>query len=111
MNQARAKFGDAIVEYGSVTGAAKDAFFKSIDVFLFPSRYQYEAQPLVTLEALSYGVSALTTRHGYSAEIVDRLGTATDVTEFVDFAREFVWRAAKCSSLAISSASREVAAC
>ena len=45
--QARAKFGDALVEHGSVSGASKEIFFRSVDVFLFPSRYKDEAQPLV----------------------------------------------------------------
>ena len=83
------KLSNAIVELGSVSGAAKQAFFEEIDVFLFPSRYRYEAQPLVVLEALSYGVPALVTRHGYVAEIVDPLGTATDASEFVAFAVRF----------------------
>jgi glycosyltransferase involved in cell wall biosynthesis len=83
------KFGDAIVELGPVSGAAKHAFFEEIDVFLFPSRYRYEAQPLVVLEALSYGVPALVTRHGYVAEIVGPLNTATDASTFVVFATTF----------------------
>jgi glycosyltransferase involved in cell wall biosynthesis len=83
------KLGNAVVELGPISGSAKQAFFEEIDVFLFPSRYRYEAQPLVVLEALSYGVPALVTRHGYVAEIVDPLSTAANPSEFVVFAARF----------------------
>jgi len=90
ISAAQQKYGSSLVELGPVSGATKKAFFESLDVFLFPSRYRIEAQPLVVLEALSYGVPALVTRQGYSAEIVDSLGTACDAPTFVKFAAAFV---------------------
>ena len=90
IKEARAKYPDAIVELGAVSGSAKEAFFNSVDLFLFPSRYRLEAQPLVVLEALSHGIATLVTRQGYSGEIVEPLGTATDLSEFIDFTRQFV---------------------
>lgn len=90
LQQARAQFGEAMVELGSVSGEAKAAFFRSVDVFFFPSRYRYEAQPLVVLEALSYGLPALVARHGYGGELVDPLGTATKPAMFVSFARDYL---------------------
>jgi glycosyltransferase involved in cell wall biosynthesis len=53
---ARKSFGDFIEIRGPVSGQAKAAFFETVDVFLFPSRYRCEAQPLVSLEAMSYGL-------------------------------------------------------
>jgi glycosyltransferase involved in cell wall biosynthesis len=88
LQEAHAKYGDAIIELGPVSGDAKEAFFRAIDLFFFPSRYRFEAQPLVVLEALSYGAATLVTRQGYSGEIVEPLGTAT--SDFIIFAVEFV---------------------
>lgn len=45
------------VEYrGPLDGPGKAAFFASIDVFVFPSRYSHETQGIVNLEALAHGV-------------------------------------------------------
>jgi len=93
IDKSRQEFGGAICYMGPVSGDTKQAFFKELDLFLFPSRYRCEAQPLVVLEALSYGIPALVTRHGYSADIVGPSGTATDSCAFVvlvmTFARQY----------------------
>lgn len=89
IREAHGKFGEDVVQLGPLAGAAKHAFFDAIDIFLFPSRYRMEAQPLVMLEALSYGVATLATPQGYSGEIVEPLGTATEASNFISFATEF----------------------
>jgi len=48
---------------GSVTGAEKTAFFAGADVFCLPTRYRYEGQPLVILEALAAGLPVVSTEH------------------------------------------------
>lgn len=55
---------------GAVYGGDKEFFFKSIDFFVFPSVYKNEAQPLVVLEALSYGCPVFCLNAGYVSEIV-----------------------------------------
>jgi glycosyltransferase involved in cell wall biosynthesis len=94
IDEAYAKFGDSIVELGAISGTAKHEFFESLDLFLFPSRYRMEAQPLVILEALSYGVPALATPQGYSAELIEPLKTVAEASSFVSFASEFALRCA-----------------
>lgn len=41
---------------GTLDGSAKAQFFADIDVFVLPTRYRHEAQPLVVFEALQAGV-------------------------------------------------------
>jgi glycosyltransferase involved in cell wall biosynthesis len=50
---------DRFFYLGRVTGEAKERFFAAIDVFLFPSLYPNEAQPIVCLEAMAAGVPVL----------------------------------------------------
>lgn len=59
---------------GGVYGAEKAAFFRSIDVLLFPSQYRYEAQPNVVLEALCAGALVLTTDVGCVKDSLGRWG-------------------------------------
>jgi glycosyltransferase involved in cell wall biosynthesis len=53
------EFGDAVEYLGPIDGTAKEAFYRDIDAFVFPTRYRNEAQPLVVFEALAAGVPAL----------------------------------------------------
>jgi glycosyltransferase involved in cell wall biosynthesis len=45
---------------GPVSGAAKQAAFEKADLFVFPSHYPNEAQPLVVLEAMAAQVPVIT---------------------------------------------------
>ena len=56
---AKAEFRDALVYDGPLYGAAKDAFYREISVFLFPTAYRNEAQPLVVFEALAAGTPVI----------------------------------------------------
>lgn len=49
---------------GPLKGAAKHAFYDAIDVFVLPSTYENEAQPLVLLEALSRGAAIMAIDRG-----------------------------------------------
>lgn len=63
------------VDYiGGVYSEDKDEFFKSLDIFLFPSRYKNEAEPLVLYEAAKYGALVLGSQQGCMREVIDRLG-------------------------------------
>lgn len=57
--------------FGSVTGAEKTAFFAAADVFCLPTRYRYEGQPLVILEALAAGLPVVSTEHAAIPNTID----------------------------------------
>jgi glycosyltransferase involved in cell wall biosynthesis len=87
---ARDEFGDMLSVLGPVSGTSKQAFFRSIDVFLFPTRYRIEGQPLVVLEAMSYGVPVVATHQGYCAELVGNAGASAMSDAFKMVATEFL---------------------
>ncbi len=56
---ARTRLGDRLKWLGGVGGAKKQAFFEGIDLFVFPTTYAAEAQPMVLFEAQAAGVPAI----------------------------------------------------
>ena len=76
----------------TLTGDVKVAFYRDIDMFLFPTPWRQEAAPLVIYEALAAGCPVLATDRGLIAEFVPDLGGAVcprDV-DFVNFAVEYL---------------------
>ena len=55
---------------GPVFGEAKDAFYRQLDVFLFPTNYANEAEPLVVYEAMRQGVYVIACDRGAIAEML-----------------------------------------
>jgi glycosyltransferase involved in cell wall biosynthesis len=55
---------------GPVYGEAKERFYRDLDVFLFPTHYQNEAEPLVVYEALRSGVYVIACDRGAIAEML-----------------------------------------
>lgn len=69
--QAEAALSSFLLEYphcatywGSVDNITKWNFYAAVDLFLFPSRYANEAEPLVIDEALAAGCQVLASRRG-----------------------------------------------
>jgi len=52
-------------------GAEKAALFRNADIFVLPTRYAVEAQPLVLLEAMASGCAIVTTRVGEITTILN----------------------------------------
>ncbi|WP_053079238.1 glycosyltransferase family 4 protein [Puniceibacterium sp. IMCC21224] len=48
-----------VIAHGPLYGSEKKEFFQSLDLFLFPTRYRYEAQPTVIYEAFAAGVPVI----------------------------------------------------
>ncbi|KQM62003.1 hypothetical protein ASE75_14795 [Sphingomonas sp. Leaf17] len=69
----------ASIDYrGMVTGAAKEMFYRDIDLFVLPTTLIDEAEPLVMLEAYASGVDVVATDTGCIADRIiarDRLLT------------------------------------
>jgi glycosyltransferase involved in cell wall biosynthesis len=55
---------------GPCYGEAKERNFANADVFVFPSYYPPEGLPLVLLEAMSYGLPMVATRHAAIPDII-----------------------------------------
>ena len=59
VDRAMVELGEVLDYRGPVYGADKARFFSDIDVFLFPSLYAQEAQPIVVFEAMAHGVPTI----------------------------------------------------
>lgn len=69
------KYPNSLRLLGSLqTEQQKIDFFQSIDIFLFPTRYKYEAQPLVLLEALSSSAVCISNSIGYIRDVLGNDG-------------------------------------
>jgi glycosyltransferase involved in cell wall biosynthesis len=74
-----------------VTGAIKEELYRSAHIFVFPSSYKVEAQPLVLLEAMAHGCTIISSNVGEirgildsrSALVFDEIGVA-DVVRAVE---------------------------
>lgn len=104
ISMAATQLGDRFEYRGAVHGADKRRFFADIDVFVFPSTYANEAEPLVLLEAMAAGVPCLSYAR---ACITDDIGN-TGGRAF-DAHRDFVRGA--MSYLEIFAQAREERAC
>jgi glycosyltransferase involved in cell wall biosynthesis len=75
-----------ITYLGPLYGEDKARFYASIDAFVFPTRYEHEADPRVINEALAHGVAVIARERGCIASVVAEGGGAIirGDTDFVD---------------------------
>jgi glycosyltransferase involved in cell wall biosynthesis len=111
IKSAESEFGPALEVLGAIGPIEKKQFFLGIDVFLFLSRYKFEAQPLVVLEAMCYGVPTIVSQCGYTSEIVGDAGhTIFDqsaiVAESVSICRQYADGSLSLSSQGSQSRAR-----
>ena len=76
------------VEYlGPVYGEAKECFYQRLDIFLFPTKYANEAEPLVVYEALRRGVYVIACDRGAIPEMLrNGAGLAVAISTIVESA-------------------------
>jgi len=74
-------YGESFEYVGPVYGEDKSAFLDSLHLFLFPSRYVNEAQPLVIIEALSYGAAVISTGRGCCSTTLTGMNYSMSVSE------------------------------
>jgi glycosyltransferase involved in cell wall biosynthesis len=55
---------------GPLYGEDKERFYRQLDLFLFPTRYANEAEPLVIYEAMRHGVHVMACDRGSIAEML-----------------------------------------
>lgn len=70
---AQAEFGSRLGYLGPLDPADVGRFYDDIDIFLFPTLHEHEAEPLVIIDAISAGVPVIATNRGC---IIHLLGTA-----------------------------------
>jgi glycosyltransferase involved in cell wall biosynthesis len=71
---ARAEYGDRINYLGRLAAIDVRRFYDDIDVFLFPTAYEHEAEPLVIVDAVSAGVPVIATDRGCIAYLLGITG-------------------------------------
>ena len=91
LQSAKKQFGDSVQIHGPLYGESKDDFFRSIDYFWFPSEYVNEAQPIVLVEALAFGIPIVSMKRGCIEWLLGDAGiAATDRQQFIRTAVEQV---------------------
>ena len=74
------------VEYvGPVYGEAKERFYNQLDIFLFPTKYVNEAEPLVIYEAMRRAVHVIACDRGAISEMLDNgAGLVVELDDVVE---------------------------
>jgi glycosyltransferase involved in cell wall biosynthesis len=72
--RATAEFGEYLRYLGPLRQAEVQHFYESIDVFLFPTKYEHEAEPLVVIDAVSVGVPVVATDRGCIGYLLQATG-------------------------------------
>jgi len=98
LRQAQSEFPESLVYLGPLDEEGKDTFYRLIDIFLFPTRYRVEADPIVVSDAQAYGLPTIAFSRGCLGErIDDSVGIA--IPPESDFVQAVVNRVPEFSSL------------
>lgn len=88
IDRALNEFPNSLIVHGPLYGEEKDAFFRDLDAFLFPSQYANESWAIVIDEALAHGVPVVTAPFPGAERVVEPAGRVVDADEFSSRAAE-----------------------
>jgi glycosyltransferase involved in cell wall biosynthesis len=82
------KIKENIKYHGLVLGEEKEKLFRESHIFIFPTYYPFEGQPICILEAMNYGLPIISTQFRTIPEIVEHgingfLSCPHDVNDFI----------------------------
>ena len=66
----RLDLADVVTYHGIVTGVAKEQFLSEAHVFILPTYYDWEGQPISIIEAMAFGMPVIATRFRGIPELV-----------------------------------------
>ncbi|MEQ8747386.1 glycosyltransferase family 4 protein [Pyruvatibacter sp.] len=97
IDKAKDRLAGSLQYLGPIFGGKKVQFFRALDIFVFPTRYYHEAQPIVLLEALIAGCAVISTDRGCIAEDMRAMGgilipreSAADPNAYLNALQTFV---------------------
>lgn len=84
--------GDGVDYIGPAYGEKKESFFRSIDLLVFPSAYENEAEPLTIIEAMSRMIPVVATSRGCIRSLLGAGGGVAypDDSSFEEKVAEFI---------------------
>jgi glycosyltransferase involved in cell wall biosynthesis len=85
---AQAEFGESVSYLGRLGPREVARFYEEIDIFLFPTIHEHEAEPLVLIDAVSAGVPVIATDRGCISYLIGSAGAVLPAARFVDRAVE-----------------------
>ena len=66
------ELGDQVIYYGRVSGNKKETLLRQAHLFVLPTYYPWEGQPISIIEALAYATPIISTRYkGIPEELID----------------------------------------
>jgi glycosyltransferase involved in cell wall biosynthesis len=90
---AQAELGEHLGYFGRLDSVEVRKFYRGIDVFLFPTMYRHEAEPLVIIDAMASGVPVIATDRGCIDYLLQSSGgRALQLEDFLEKATEQIAR-------------------
>lgn len=91
INYLNRKYPNAFAYCGSLYGKAKKEYYGNVNIFLFPSFYKAEAQPIVLIEAMASSAIPIASNTGGIAYVLDKFYLKPiNISSFVNCAVDII---------------------